>query len=288
MFSYFTDNGQDGLHLAYSHDGLKWEALNDGKSFLTPTVGKDRLMRDPSIVLDEDGVFHMVWTTGWWDQGIGYANSRDLVNWSEQQNLPVMEGTPMTLNTWSPELFLDKSSETFYIFWSSTVAGTDHEPGTEVPEEELYHRQYYVTTKDFIDFSETKPYFEPEFSVIDGAMIQKDNEYHLFIKDETKTPAEKNIRLTSNDKPHDFPTDVSDPITGDYWAEGPSPLQIGEYVYVYFDKYTQGRYGAVRSNDMKNWEDVSDLISFPKGARHGTAFKVPTRTLSGIASALND
>ena len=288
LFSYFTDNGQDGLHLAYSHDGLKWEALNDGKSFLTPTVGKDRLMRDPSIVLDEDGVFHMVWTTGWWDQGIGYANSRDLVNWSEQQNLPVMEGTPMTLNTWSPELFLDKSSETFYIFWSSTVAGTYHEPGTEVPEEDLYHRQYYVTTKDFIDFSETKPYFEPEFSVIDGAMIRIDDRYHLFIKDETKTPAEKNIRLTSNDKPHDFPTDVSDPITGDYWAEGPSPLQIGEYVYVYFDKYTQGRYGAVRSNDMKNWEDVSDLISFPKGARHGTAFKVPARTLSGIASALND
>ena len=288
LFSYFTDNGQDGLHLAYSHDGLKWEALNDGKSFLTPTVGKDRLMRDPSIVLDEDGVFHMVWTTGWWDQGIGYANSRDLVNWSEQQNLPVMEGTPMTLNTWSPELFLDKSSETFYIFWSSTVAGTYHEPGTEVPEEDLYHSQYYVTTKDFIDFSETKPYFEPEFSVIDGAMIRIDDRYHLFIKDETKTPAEKNIRLTSNDKPHDFPTDVSDSITGDYWAEGPSPLQIGEYVYVYFDKYTQGRYGAVRSNDMKNWEDVSDLISFPKGARHGTAFKVPARTLSGIASALND
>ena len=39
---------------------------------------------------------------------------------------------------------------------------------------------------------------------------------------------------------------------------------------------------------LKTWEDVSDLISFPKGARHGTAFKVPARTLSGIASALNN
>lgn len=288
LFSYFTDNGQDGLHLAYSHDGLTWEALNDGESFLTPTVGKDRLMRDPSIVQDEDGVFHMVWTTGWWDQGIGYASSIDLVNWSEQKNIPVMEGIPVTVNTWSPELFYDSCSKTFYIFWSSTVTETHHEPGNEVPEEELYHRQYYVTTKDFKNFSDTKLYFEPGFSVIDGAMIRIDDQYHLFIKDETKTPAEKNIRLTSNDKPHDFPTDVSDPITGDYWAEGPSPLQIGEYVYVFFDKYTQGRYGAVRSKDMKTWEDVSDLISFPKGTRHGTAFKVTAKMFDKITDALTD
>ena len=54
LFSYFTDNGQDGLHLAYSHDGLTWEALDGGNSFLTPMVGKDKLMRDPSIVQDED------------------------------------------------------------------------------------------------------------------------------------------------------------------------------------------------------------------------------------------
>lgn len=50
LFSYFVDNGQDGLHFAYSHDGLKWEALKNEKSFLTPTVGKDKLMRDPCII----------------------------------------------------------------------------------------------------------------------------------------------------------------------------------------------------------------------------------------------
>ena len=36
MFSYFMHNGQDGLHLAYSHDGLTWQTLNNGESFLTP------------------------------------------------------------------------------------------------------------------------------------------------------------------------------------------------------------------------------------------------------------
>ena len=49
LFSYFINDSRDGLHLAYSLDGLTWTPLNHGKSFLIPTVGKDRLMRDPSI-----------------------------------------------------------------------------------------------------------------------------------------------------------------------------------------------------------------------------------------------
>ena len=29
LFSYFMGNGEDGLHLAVSEDGLKWTALRD-------------------------------------------------------------------------------------------------------------------------------------------------------------------------------------------------------------------------------------------------------------------
>ena len=84
LFSYFINNSKDGLHLAYSYDGLTWTALNGGRSFLTPTVGKDKLMRDPSICQAPDGTFHMVWTSSWTDRIIGYASSRDLIHWSEQ------------------------------------------------------------------------------------------------------------------------------------------------------------------------------------------------------------
>ncbi len=34
LFSYFINNGEDGLHLAWSEDGLSWEALNGNQSFL--------------------------------------------------------------------------------------------------------------------------------------------------------------------------------------------------------------------------------------------------------------
>ena len=62
------------------------------------------------------------------------------------------------------------------------------------------------------------------------------------------------------------------PITGNYWAEGPAPLKVGAKWIVYFDKYRDHLYGAIESTDLINWKDVSDKISFPKGVRHGTAF----------------
>ena len=59
-------------------------------------------------------------------------------------------------------------------------------------------------------------------------------------------------------------------------------IQIGEYLYVYFDKYRDHKYGAIRSKDMKNWEDISEEISFPKGLRHGTVFRVSEMIFDGL------
>ena len=116
LFSYFINDSRDGLHLAYSLDGLTWTPLNDGKSFLAPTVGKDRLMRDPSICQAPDGTFHMVWTSSWTDRIIGYASSPDLIHWSEQRSIPVMMNETTAHNCRYPELFYDEPSQTYYIF----------------------------------------------------------------------------------------------------------------------------------------------------------------------------
>ena len=119
LFSYFTGE-KDGLHLAYSYDALHWTEIAD-RIWLTPTVGKDRLMRDPSIVQSPDGTFHMVWTSGWYDGCIGYASTRDFVHWSEQKRIDVMADEPTTLNTWAPEVTYDEDSGTYYIYWASTI-----------------------------------------------------------------------------------------------------------------------------------------------------------------------
>ena len=282
LFSYFLGNGEDGLHFAFSHDGLTWEALNDGKSYLAPQLGA-KLMRDPSICQGPDGTFHLVWTTGWWDRIIGYASSKDLVNWSEQKEIPVMIHEPEAKNSWAPELFYDDVSALFYIFWATTIPDRHGEVAESEREKGLNHRIYYTTTRDFITFADTRMMFNPDFSVIDAAVIKWNSEYILFLKNENPNPPEKNIRYTkSANMGEDFPINVSAPITGDYWAEGPSPLKVGDDLYVYFDKYRDRRYGAVRSRDGVAWEDISEQIVFPKGTRHGTAFPVTEKVLERL------
>ena len=283
LFSYFTGNGEDGLHFAFSYDGLIWESLNDGKSYLTPQVGNDKLMRDPSICQALDGTFHLVWTSSWTDRIIGYASSKDLIHWSEQKAIPVMMHEPEAKNSWAPELFYDDVSRLYYIFWATTIPGRHGNVAESERERGLNHRIYYTTTKDFMTFTDTRMMFNPDFSVIDAAVIKWGGKYIMFLKNENPNPPEKNIRYSkSTTMGEDFPIEVSAPITGDYWAEGPSPLKVGDYLYVYFDKYRDRRYGAVRTKDGASYEDVSDQITFPKGARHGTAFTVKEKVLEKL------
>ena len=273
MFSYFMNNGEDGLHLAYSFDGLKWEALKNNQSFLTPTAGKDKLMRDPCIIQGPDGVFRMVWTVSWNEKGIGYAYSKDLVNWSEQYFLPVMEHEPTAKNCWAPEVFYDEKSKQYIIFWSTTIPGRF--PETEKTGDDKYnHRMYFVTTTDFRDFTETELFYNQGFNVIDGTMASEKGQYILFLKDETRTPPQKNIRIATSSQLTAGFGKPSAPITGNYWAEGPTPVKIDGQWIVYFDKYNDHKMGAVRSANLKDWEDISDKVSFPEGTRHGTVFKV--------------
>lgn len=276
LFSYFTGEN-DGLHLAYSYDALNWTEIAD-RIWLTPKVGKDRLMRDPSIVQSPDGTFHMVWTSGWYDGYIGYASTRDFVHWSEQKRIDVMADEPTSLNAWAPEVTYDEDSGTYYIYWASTIPGRHSYVPVSGEEKDWNHRLYYTTTKDFKTFSKTRIFYNPDFSVIDGALIKsrKKKDWILVLKNENSSPAEKNIRVVRSRKISKGITGTaSAPITGDYWAEGPAPLYVGDTLYVYFDKYTQGKFGAVRSTDDGNtWSDISDMVRFPKNARHGTAVQV--------------
>jgi beta-xylosidase len=147
MFSYFINNGQDGLHYAYSHDGLAWNSLKHDSSFLQPTVSKDKLMRDPCIIRGADNLFHMVWTVSWNDRGIGYASSKDLVHWTEQQYIPVMEKEDSARNAWAPEITYDAKNKEYMIYWATTIRGKY--PSDAGVEAGYNHRIYYTTTKDF-------------------------------------------------------------------------------------------------------------------------------------------
>lgn len=281
LFSYFKNNGEDGLHLAYSKDLYTWSPLKNDQPFLTPMVGKDKLMRDPCIIRGADGLFHMVWTVSWTDKGIGYASSKDLIHWSTQQFIPVMAKEEGARNTWAPEITYDNSTKTYLIYWSTTIIDKFSETAS-IEEKGYNHRIYYVTTKDFKEFSETKLLYNPGFNVIDATILKNENRFVMFLKDETRMPVQKNIKIAYSDHLIGPYTQASLPITGKYWAEGPTVLKNRNTWIVYFDKYTEHKYGAIESTDLQNWADISDKISLPKGLRHGTIVKIKKKELKKL------
>ena len=283
LFTSFRGNGEDGLHLALSTNGYRWTALNQDQTFLRPAIA-GKLMRDPCLAQGPDGRFHLVWTTGWTaDQGkcVGYASSTNLIDWSPQRGIDVMQNEPQTRNVWAPELFYDDLAEQWLIFWSSTVPGRF--PDTDNTGDDRYnHRVYCTTTRDFQQFTGSRLFYDPGFNCIDATLLRVERTYYLFFKDERKNPLKKNLRYATASRAEGPYGPPAEPFTGD-WVEGPSAIRInGEYL-VYFDHYARPQYyGATRSKDLKTWQDCSPEMQFPPGQRHGTALKIPSSIARGL------
>jgi hypothetical protein len=277
LFSSFRESGEDGLYLAYSHDGLKWTALKGDKPFLAPKVG-GKLMRDPCIITGPDGVFHMVWTSSWADKGIGIAHSDDLITWTEQEFVGVMKHEPTARNCWAPEITWDPDGKQYVIYWATTIG-----KASEGPDAAQDHRIYCTTTKDFKNYTGTRLFYDPGFNVIDSTIIRDRNRYVMISKNETGDPPEKNLHIATSDKVTGPWSKASEPFSPKgLWVEGPTAVRTGPYVYVYFDVYRKHRYGAMRTKDFTNWEDVTDKLSVPKGMRHGTVLRVSKAILAKL------
>ena len=95
LFTSFHEPATDGLRMLHSIDGYHWKDLN--KTLLKPTVGNQKVMRDPSIAQGSDGTFHLVWTSSWrGDLGFGYASSKDLIL---RVSSSVISKAPVTCST---------------------------------------------------------------------------------------------------------------------------------------------------------------------------------------------
>ena len=282
VFAYFTTGkGEaDGLKLATSDDGFTFRPLAGGRSLLVPQVGEKKLLRDPFLFRD-GALYHLLWTTAWEGVTIGHATSRDLVHWSPQQAIPVMATISGTRNCWAPEAIYDPRARHWLLFWSSTVTGRYRE--TEGTSESGYnHRLWSTTTHDFKTFSPPQPLYDPGFSVIDGSFAHApDGSLHLIVKDETVSPPRKWLRSAPAHSPSGPFGALSAPFSP-AWVEGPMTTRIGDALVCYYDIYKEGRWGAAMTRDMATWQDVSDRLALPIGARHGSLLSVPRGVIDAI------
>ena len=268
LFTSFHEPANEGLRMLYSYDGKKWNDLDT--VLLQPKVGNQKVMRDPSMVQGPDGIFHLVWTSSWrGDKGFGYASSKDLKNWSEQQFIPVMKNEPTTVNVWAPELIYDDEAQQYLIIWASCIPGL-FERGIE--EDSNNHRMYYTATKDFKTFSETKLFLDPKFSVIDAVIVKRAvKDYVLVLKDNTRP--ERNIKVAFANDPLGPWENISKPFT-EKFTEGPAVAKVKNGYLIYYDVYQNKRYGASFTKDFKIFVKADSLITVPEGHKHGTILKV--------------
>ncbi len=260
LYIYFI-NAQEaaGARIAFSNDGVNWQQYNNGEPVIVPKIAKGAapLMRDPNVYYDSTtGVFHLTWTTAWEQDNVGYATSKDLLNWSEQVMIPVGERIKGCFCCWAPEFFYDDLKDSIMLYWST-------ERGT------IGKEAFYCMTKNFKHYTEPKVYFSPKnengevYTVIDETILKvAENKYYLFFKDEREASVagkqSKNIHYTFGPTPQgpwwEGPWDmVSKPISipGN---EGPSAIIIGDEVRVYFDPYN-----VFESTDRMVVAKLSDL-----------------------------
>lgn len=276
LFTSFHEPANEGLRMLYSYDGRHWNDLN--KTLLKPEIGTQKVMRDPSMVRGKDGTYHLVWTTSWkGDKGFGYANSKDLIHWSNQRLLPVMAHEPTTVNVWAPELFYDDEADRFIIIWASTIP---FRFPRGIEDEDNNHRMYYTTTQDFVTFTPTQLFIDPGFSVIDAVIVKRQkNDYVLVLKDNTRP--ERNLKVAFGKTPLGPFENVSAPFSKKF-TEGPSVVKTGDEWLIYFDTYQDKRYDAVRTKDFKTFSDANADVSVPQGHKHGTIFKAKKKVLKGL------
>ncbi len=278
LFTSFHDADQKYLRFLYSFDGFHW--TNVPGTFLEANVGTNKVFRDPSLQRGPDGTYHLVWTCAWHgDRGFGCASSKDLIHWSDQQFVPVMTNEPTTVNVWAPELFYDTNRQDFIITWASTIPGRFPD---KIEPHNNNNRLYYTTTRDFVDFTPEKLFFDPGFNVIDPFILKDGNRYVLVCKDNSRTNMQ--LRVAFAGSPLGPWGKISKPFT-DRFSEGPCALKIGDDWVIYYDAYRKKIYGAARTRDFKTFEDITSEVSFPVGHKHGTALRVPREILEGLLAA---
>lgn len=312
LFAYFRDNGQAGVFLAQSTDGITFEPLNENRPIFTPPNWPGQnLTRDPSIIY-HDGVFRLVWTSHWNGRVFGYSESRDLIAWREPRTVrPFPDSLPaldQPSNIWAPEIHWDPFQRDFFILFSSTTPrerndgdNSDNKGNNTSP----YDNRIYLTrTADGQRFSDAVLFFDQGFSCIDAVMqFEPQSARWVMVVKCSRDPdvqpmPGRNLRLTFTGPDLNRPdfTPVSEPIAGTHsrmfshpdpiksMAEGQSLIRFRHQWWLYWDEPAGHGMQLATSPDLVTWTHQKGLV-FPAGAKHGTAFIAPRTAVGWLAGA---
>ncbi|WP_165821137.1 immunoglobulin-like domain-containing protein [Nocardioides gansuensis] len=327
-FAYFAGESTDDAEKIYfgasrGNDPLDYDVLNDGRPVLASEHG-ERGLRDPFLIRSPEGDrFYLLATdlkaypsvdfgqaqeTG--SKYIEVWESTDLVNWSDQRHIKV--SSDFAGNTWAPEAFYDEEAGEYVVYWASALYPTTDQAGRDIATS--YQRMMYATTRDFVTFSEPKPWIDVKRGtgrgMIDATVVKDGDTYYRVVKDEASmTPRQErstDLRATVTGS---LPTTTSAPgwqlvkervgvgqpnPWGGTFTQGEGPTvfpdnEIEDRWYMFIDQpsYHGGRgYLAFRTDDIASgaWQSVP-AADLPSSPRHGTVIPVTQAELDRMRAA---
>ncbi|MCC5834808.1 MAG: glycoside hydrolase family 43 protein [Opitutales bacterium] len=278
LFATFkSESGPQGeqVYFALSKDGLEWKAVNNAEPVLVNTLGEQGV-RDPFLIRSHDqekfyliGTDLSIYHNPNWGRAVRQGSraiiiweSTDLINWSEPRRVEVAPESAGC--TWAPEAIYDPEKESYLVFWGSTTAEDDF----------AKHRIWAAYTEDFKEFGEPFIYIEENHAVIDTTIVQDNDRYYRFTKDETN----KRIIMESASSiggSWSLKEDFS--LAGLHGYEGPQcfPLVDDEgntQWMLILDNYARQRgYQAFITSDLSGAQfEPMDELSVPFHFRHGS------------------
>lgn len=295
---YYPAGGNSGVFLSWSTDGYNFYPMNDGHPVFVPpefpgddgdnSDGYANLVRDPSIVYGSDGRFHLVFTSDIHSRSFGYAESPDLVHWTNVKLVQIWEtNTNSVGRTWAPEIYYDGDfSNAYVVAFSSDVGG------------DSLHI-YFTTTTNFATWTEPQDlYRKPDDTTVIDGFVAKAGTGHYVI-----ATAQNNAAWLA-DSPTPYGPWTTRPSGASAGGdEGPALLKVGDKWHLYYDNYGYGDnvFGMMISNDnATNWTDVTGQTVMPRKSdvpdygydggppHHCTVFAAPLSALGAFVAPHKD
>ena len=293
LFAHFkekvTPDGEQ-VYFGISKDGFNWEQVNNGKPILESTLG-EKGVRDFTITRKKDNTFVILATdlslaynfkekyeSNWNKvnrEGSKYLSkweSEDLVNWSEQELIKVVDETYGC--AWAPDIIYDEENQDYMVHWSSRY------PADSTNEMAIY----YAKTRDFKTYTQPKELcHKSDTGIIDSNIVYENGYYYRFTKSDFN-PAhiilERGTSLTGEyERMPLFDEEMNKLEDGQYEAPTCYKLPDGSWCLMLdfygCEKEKQG-YVPFVAKDISTGRFVrSDkAFSFPYGFKHGTVMEI--------------
>ena len=219
LFGHFigeSDEKGEQIYFAVSEDGLNFKDLSYDKPIMISKSGEQGV-RDPYLYRSPEGDrFFLIATDlsiyhrgGWVKNEQGYYDasttgshnlvlweSTDLIHWGNERLLPV---APKNAGmAWAPEMIYYEETGEYIVFFSSSIMNP------ETKRKAKPNAIYYVATRDFVHFSDTKLFIDNQTDnetdgkareIIDTTVLKVGDVYYSASKDGDNAEANGGIRI---------------------------------------------------------------------------------------------